>query len=69
MNDIPTALILTQETIKSLGPLAFFQFFGAKIKQEYSCTLSANDQGTTKNPAVDLELILMHHFSRILPRC
>ena len=31
-----------------------------------SCTLSAKDQGTTKNPAVDLELILMHHFSRIL---
>ena len=32
MNDIPTALILNQETIKSLGPLAFFQiFFGAKI--------------------------------------
>ena len=33
------------------------------------CTLSAKDRGATKNPAVDLELILMHHFSRILPRC
>ena len=30
------------------------------------CTLSAKDRGATKNPAVDLELILMHHFSRIL---
>ena len=31
----------------------------------WSCTLSARDRGATKNPAVDLELILMHHFSRI----
>ena len=30
------------------------------------CTLSAKDRGATKNQAVDLELILMHHFSRIL---
>ena len=30
------------------------------------CTLSANDRGATKNPVVNLELILMHHFSRIL---
>ena len=30
------------------------------------CTLSAKDLGATKNPAVDLELILVHHFSRIL---
>ena len=30
------------------------------------CTLSAKDRGATKNPVVDLELILMHHFSRIL---
>jgi len=29
------------------------------------CTLSAKDRGATKNPAVDLEVILMHHFSRI----
>ena len=32
----------------------------------YQCTLSAKDRGATNNPAVDLELILMHHFSRIL---
>ena len=30
------------------------------------CTLSAKDRGVTKNPAVHFELILMHHFSRIL---
>ena len=30
------------------------------------CTLLAKDGDATKNPAVDLELILMHHFSRIL---
>ena len=30
------------------------------------CTLSAKDRGATKNQVVNLELILMHHFSRIL---
>ena len=30
------------------------------------CTLSAKDLGATKNPAVDLERILVQHFSRIL---
>ena len=30
------------------------------------CTLSAKDRGATKNPVVDLEMILVHHFSRIL---
>ena len=30
------------------------------------CTLSAKDWGATKNPVVDLELILIHHFCRIL---
>ena len=30
------------------------------------CTLSAKDWGATKNPGVNLELILMHHFPRIL---
>ena len=34
-------------------------------QQKLLCTLSAKDRGATKNPA-DLELILMHHFSRIL---
>ena len=29
------------------------------------CTLSAKDRGATKNPAVDLEVILMHHFSSL----
>ena len=31
------------------------------------CTLSAKNWDATKNPAVDLKLILMHHFSSILP--
>ena len=35
------------------------------VSNKYLCTLSAKDRGTTKNSAVDLELILMHHFSRI----
>ena len=29
-------------------------------------TNTAKDRGATKSPVVDLELILMHHFSRTL---
>ena len=47
--------------------VSFFWFFSYfNTIQDIVCTLSAKDRGGTKNPAVDLELILMHHFSRIL---
>ena len=40
-------------------------FYAYPSEPEYSgmllCTLSAKDRGATKNPAVDLEIILMHH--------
>ena len=32
----------------------------------FSCTLSAKDRGSTKNPVVNVEQILLHYFSRIL---
>ena len=41
-------------------------FLKSKSPTVYQCSLSAEDRGVTKNPAVDLKLILMHHFSRIL---
>ena len=37
-----------------------------KLSSKYMyclCTLSDKDRGATKNPAVDLEIILIHHFS------
>ena len=47
--------------------MAFSQMLAIRSwSNEFQCTLSAKDRGATKNPVVDLELILMHHFSRIL---
>jgi hypothetical protein len=52
--------------ILSLSPSNFSKNKELIYQMIQVCTLSAKDLGATKNPAVDLELILVHHFSRIL---
>ena len=47
-------MIFFQKVTKLTGFLIFFEM------EECECTLSAKDRGATKNPAVDLEIILVH---------